>query len=343
MKLRVGVIGLGDAWESRHRGALRALSDRFEVRAVCAEVAGLARQVAGEFGADLVGGFRSLTCREDVEAVLVLSPDWYGPLPILAACDAGKAVYCASPLDLDLERSGEVKQRVEESGIAFMVELPRRHTPATVRLRELMATQLGPPWLLQCHGREAQPGSDELRTTGSRYRAPSEDPGWQSMVEMIDWCCYIADRPATAVVASDHAAGMPDRHWRRIQLEFGGDQQLVADLYHGRTVPRGWEEAENFRAPAELQVSCQHGVAFIDLPATLVWFDEAGRHVEKLDQDRPVGQQMLTLFHRCVTSLVRNIDSLEDSCRALRLMQAAEESLQDGEKKVLGKGELESS
>ena len=136
---------------------------------------------------------------------------------------------------------------------------------------------------------------------------------------------------------------MPDRHWRRIQLEFGGDQQLVADLYHGRTVPRGWEEAENFRAPAELQVSCQHGVAFIDLPATLVWFDEAGRHVEKLDQDRPVGQQMLTLFHRCVTSLVRNIDSLEDSCRALRLMQAAEESLQDGEKKVLGKGELESS
>ena len=39
MKLRVGIVGLGDAWESRHRPALRALSDRIEVRAVCCEVA----------------------------------------------------------------------------------------------------------------------------------------------------------------------------------------------------------------------------------------------------------------------------------------------------------------
>ena len=211
MKLRVGVIGLGNAWESRHRGALRALSDRFEVRAVCAEVAGLARQAAGEFGAELVGGFRALASREDVEAVLVLSPDWYGPLPILAACDAGKAVYCASPLDLDLQRSDEVRQRVEQSGVAFMVEFPRRHAPATVRLRELIATRLGRPWLLLCHGRDSQAGGDELRSTGSRYRPPTEDPGWQSMVEMIDWCNYIADSPVNTVTASDHAQGMTDR------------------------------------------------------------------------------------------------------------------------------------
>jgi predicted dehydrogenase len=38
MKLRVGLVGLGDAWEKRQRPALRAMSDRFEVRAVCAEV-----------------------------------------------------------------------------------------------------------------------------------------------------------------------------------------------------------------------------------------------------------------------------------------------------------------
>jgi hypothetical protein len=44
-----------------------------------------------------------------------------------------------------------------------------------------------------------------------------------------------------------------------------------------------------------------------------------------------------------VTSLVRNIDSLEDSCRALRLMRASEQSLQDGEKKMIGQDEMESS
>ena len=45
MKLRVGLIGLGNAWEHRHRPALRALSDRYEVRAVCEEIP--MRRVAG--------------------------------------------------------------------------------------------------------------------------------------------------------------------------------------------------------------------------------------------------------------------------------------------------------
>ena len=35
MKLRIGLIGVGTHWETRHLPALRALSDRFEVRAVC--------------------------------------------------------------------------------------------------------------------------------------------------------------------------------------------------------------------------------------------------------------------------------------------------------------------
>ena len=57
-------------------------------------------------------------------------------LPILAACDAGKAVYCAAALDLDFDRLRDVKERLDESGIAFMAELPRRHAPATLRLKE---------------------------------------------------------------------------------------------------------------------------------------------------------------------------------------------------------------
>jgi predicted dehydrogenase len=126
MKLRVGLIGLGQAWELRHRPALRALSDRFEVRAVCEEVALRARQAATEFDADAVDGFRAVADRSDIDAVLMLSPQWYGPLPILAACDAGKAIYCAYTLDLEADQARMIKQRVEESGIAFMAEFPRR-------------------------------------------------------------------------------------------------------------------------------------------------------------------------------------------------------------------------
>ena len=96
MKLRVGLIGLGEAWETRHRPALRALADRFEVRAVCDQVARRAEQAAQEFGAAAVDGFRALSNREDVDALLMLSDPWYGSLPILAACDAGKALTALS-------------------------------------------------------------------------------------------------------------------------------------------------------------------------------------------------------------------------------------------------------
>src|SRR5688500_5898187 len=102
MKLRVGIIGLGAAWDSRHRPALRTLSDRFEVRAVCCEVAHLASQAARDFGAGEVDGFRALCGRDDVDVVLILSPEWYGPLPVLAACDFGKSVYCGAALDCEI-------------------------------------------------------------------------------------------------------------------------------------------------------------------------------------------------------------------------------------------------
>ena len=132
MKLRIGLVGLGNSWEVRHRSALRAMSDRFEVRAVCEPVAHRAELAAREFGADAVDGFRALAEREDVDAVMVLSGQWFGALPILAACDAGKAVYCAAALDFDAEQATEIKRRVESSGVAFMAEFPRRQAPATI-------------------------------------------------------------------------------------------------------------------------------------------------------------------------------------------------------------------
>ena len=155
MKLRVGLVGLGDQWDIRHRPALRALADRFDVRAVCGEIGLLASQAAREFGAVSVDGFRALAARDDVDAVLMLAPQWFGPLPILAACDYGKAVYCASALDVQTDQARAIRARIEEAGIAFMLEVPRRHAPATLRLKELIATQLGAPRMLFCHERVA--------------------------------------------------------------------------------------------------------------------------------------------------------------------------------------------
>jgi predicted dehydrogenase len=337
MKLRVGVIGLGDAWDSRHRPALRAMTDRFEVRAFCDPVAHLAENAARDFNAAAVDGFRALAARDDIDAVLMLSSDWFGPLPILAACENGKAVYCAAALDIDPERAKDVKLRVETSGVAFMAEFPRRTMPATLRLKELIATRLGKPRILFCHARQRLMSGKRNGQLHAGYRYPT---GVRELMELVDWCRYVIGDEPTSVVGLQHR----DCHgqecdYQMLSLDFSpGETPGAAALAHisfGSYLSPRWPEAVAFRPPAALQVCCENGVAFVDLPATLVWFDEAGQHLESLESERPVGERLLTQFYRAVTSLVRKTSDLEDAYRALRIVQQARISFRENRRAVL--------
>jgi len=303
VKLRVGIVGLGDQWEGRHLPALRTLADRFEVRGVCEQVSHRAERAAAELGTAAVDGFRVLAARDDIDAVLYLADQWFGAAPILAACDHGKAVY---------------------SG----------HAAATVRLKELIATRLGRPRMLFCHRRVPFSGAS----------APPRDRASEArdLMELADWCRYVAGVEPTSVVAVRHAdtdgGGLDD--YRMMSLDFSdtgrpGDGPL-AQISCGYYMPRAWEEAVGFRPPPGLQVVCERGIAFVDLPQTLVWFDDAGRHQEALESERPVGERMLGQFHRMVTSLVRQTSGLDDALRAMRVVEAADRSIAEGIRVRLG-------
>ncbi len=337
MKLRVGLVGLGSAWDYRHRPALLSLGDRFEVRAVCEQIGLRAKQVAREFGACAVDGYRSLAWRNDIDAILMLSTQWYGVLPLLAACDAGKAVYCAAALDLQAEQAGNLKSRVDASGIAFMAEFPRRHSPATIRLKELIATRLGRVQLVFCHMRLGVEDANQRM-----MERVGDCPITRELIELVDWCRFVVGKDVRSVTGVSHYQGTHAERvdYRMLSLQFPGDGQpvtnagtadaasedIVAQISCGRYLPDGWDEAIAFRRPAGLQVCCEHGVAFVDLPSNLIWFDSAGRHQESLDRDRPVGELMLSQFHRAVTSLVRRRDDLEDAYRAVQVVLAGRES-----------------
>jgi len=332
MRIRLGLIGLGDYWAARHAPALRALADRFEVRAICDQVRHRAEKAAGEFHAEAVDGYHVLVQREDIDAVLVLSPHWFGKLPILAACDSGKAVYCAVGLELSPVETQEIKQRVDEAGIAFVAEFPRRHAPATLRLKELIATLLGRPRLMFCHQRavveEPSPDKNHKGQSNTFFR---------HLIGQIDWCRYVMDQRPTSVIGIMHSSdggGGSAEDYRMLNLDFseGGNPGSgpTAQISCGRYVPADWEEAISYRLLPALQVSCEKGIAFIDLPASLVWFNEAGRHQESLDSERPLGEALLTHFHRSITSLVRRSGDIEDAYLAMRVVQAAVESHKEG-------------
>jgi predicted dehydrogenase len=336
MKLRVGLIGLGEAWQQRHRPALRMLDDRFDVRAIYSSVSLLADHAAKDFQACRLDGFRQLVRRRDIDAVLILEKSWQGWLPMLAACEEGKAIYWAADLDFAAPQAVALKQRVDRSGVAFMAEFPRRCAPATLRLKELIATRLGPPQLIFCHRRLPTVNPATARQRFSRRASgeiatPSAD---RELVEMIDWCRYVVARDPAAVTAIEHAS-QTSRSYRNMTLHFAGEAEthpVTAQLSCGQYIPAQWQEAIGFRPPSGMQICCERGVAFVDLPSSVVWFDEAGRHVESLESELPVGERLLTQFHRAVTSLVRKMGDLNDACRASQIVLAASQSADAGQR-----------
>ena len=330
MRLRAGIVGLGSHWETRYLPALRTLTDRFEVRGVCDQVAHRAAAAAHQLGTTAVDGYRVLAARDDIDVILSLSDQWYGITPLLAACEHGKAVYSAISFPLEGEEAAMLRDRIDAAGIAFMAELPRRHVPATVRLKELIATRLGRPRMLFCHRRVAAG-----RTAAG---SPPRDRAGEcrDLMELVDWCCYVADDRPSSVVAVRHAVspGTPLDDYRMMSLDFSGEAAagngVLAQISCGYYMPEQWEEAASFRTPAALQVACEQGIAFLDPPASLVWFDTAGRHLESLESDRPVGETMLAQFHRMVTSLVRHVSGLDETLFAMRVAAAASASEVEG-------------
>lgn len=326
MKLRLGVIGLGEGWEQRYLPALRVLSDRFTLTAVFETVSQRARMVAREVAITVHDSYWALCRRGDIDAVLVLNPRWLGPLPVLAACENGKAIYMNAAVPLTLEEVVALREAVLRSGVAFMVEFSRRYAPATVRLKELIATRLGAPRLLFCHRRL----SHHLKVNGASL-------GWQSdplhldLVELVDWCRFVVGQPATSVMGVIHRAAPTNRpDYLMFNLDFSPPDQPgtgpTAQISCGRYIPSHWREAVTYRPLPELQVVCERGIAFVDLPATLVWFDEAGRHQELLDHERPLEERLLLQFHRAATSLVQRARDIDDLRFALEVIYKAEES-----------------
>jgi predicted dehydrogenase len=328
MKLRIGLIGQSRDWKTVYGPLLMQMRDRYEVRSVYNSVAALADQVAHQFDADSEASFRSMVARPDIDAVIALESDWYGALPIYAACDAGKAVFCGSDVQLDSSTMEEVRQRVSDSGIAFISELPRRFAPATVRLKELIATRLGEPRLLFCH-RRLPHDSIEVEKSANALQTRSE----RELVELVDWCRFLVGEEPTWVQGIRHPfiQNPSVSNYQVVSLGFGDPEResdsVLAQISCGAYIPAQWHEAIAFRPPAAIQVCCTNGLAFVDLPTSLVWFDSAGRHQESLDHEPSGCQMLLQQFHRSVTSPVQRVENLNDIYVAINIVSLARESM----------------
>lgn len=108
MKLRIGVVGQGRDWQSRYLPAFRSMRDRFQVIGVYNSVQALAENSARELDATSFGSFREMMESPSLDAIFVLEEDWYRLVPVYAACDFGKAIFCGSEIDLTSTAANEI-------------------------------------------------------------------------------------------------------------------------------------------------------------------------------------------------------------------------------------------
>jgi predicted dehydrogenase len=99
-QIRVGMIGVGNQGMNNLRVFLKHVVAVADVDSRRAAGAKRLVETLGRGKCDAVGDFRHLLERNDIDAVVVTTPDHWHALPTILACEAGKDVYCEKPLGL---------------------------------------------------------------------------------------------------------------------------------------------------------------------------------------------------------------------------------------------------
>ncbi len=224
-RIGLGVIGCGGKGAGGMRNFLR-LPD-VEVVALC-DVSKAARDWAAGFAKlpeeRRYNDFRELLAREDVDAVLVATPDHWHVLASLAAVRAGKDVYCEKPLSNTVAEGRALVGAVEQHGAIFQHGTQLRSLRATRqacelvrngRIGELQRITIGSPPGLATGVHPAMPvpaGFDydlwlgpapEAPYTAHRIRIPGGLPGWY----------FISDYSKSGWVAGYGVHDIDLAHW----------------------------------------------------------------------------------------------------------------------------------
>ena len=306
--VNLGLVGLGPFWESRYRPALKRLAGKLQVAAVYDNVASRAEHAAREMNARAVGGVAALADRVDVQALLLLDSGWQGSAIVHLLSVRHKPILLATRVDAALSELQQWHERAVAHGVTIMPAFPRRCTPASNRLQELIATQLGRPLQAEIAIAPASLQSLPFATESDfgGQTPPRQDP----LLEWTDWCHYLFRAKPQQVTRRGDGQGL--------RLEFpplandGGSTQVrVADLALCPTAPVADQPLLD-----EVRLHCEWGQARLLGPTNIEWSTDEGQQSEELTSERTEIEVLLDHFCRRAVGGLIPVPSLEDLMRA---------------------------
>jgi myo-inositol 2-dehydrogenase / D-chiro-inositol 1-dehydrogenase len=216
--VRVGVIGTGRIGRV-HAELLTASVPGAVLAAVSDAVMPLADEVGTALGVPVLET-RHLLDNEAIDAVAICAPtDTHVPL-LIAAAEAGKAVFCEKPISLDLAEVDRALAEVERTATPLMVGFNRRFDASHAAVHDAVASgALGPPHLARITSRD--PGPPPLsyaRTSGGIFL--------DMTIHDFDMARYVVGSEVVEVYAAGAVRVVPEL------AELGDVDTAVVTLWH---------------------------------------------------------------------------------------------------------------
>jgi len=156
--VRVGLLGAGRIGRLHGELLARRVPDA-EVAAVFDTDGPLAEELAQQLGAAAAASVEELLAA-DLDAVAICSSSDTHVELILAATEAGKAIFCEKPVSLELGEVDRALAAVRRAGVPFQIGFNRRFDPGHESVRRAVVEgQVGTPQLVRISSRDPQPPS----------------------------------------------------------------------------------------------------------------------------------------------------------------------------------------
>lgn len=266
-RLRAGFIGCG-GMAGAHLGALLEMKDdeNVDVVAVCdvyrERAEGFAGRVADK-GAEAVvtQDYRALLDRDDIDYVVIATPEHSHAYLTLAALDAGKHIYCEKPMTHNIADAKRIVDAANATPLKLQVGVQAMADDSySSALAAIQAGKLGPvveaqidyvrrypkdegPWRRSI--KSDQPKPDDLDWDAWVYPAPER--AWDPH-RYFEWRCY---RDYSGGIATDLFVHRITRIIRACNLSFPNRVSGMGGIYlwdDGRDLPDNFEMLAEYPA-----------------------------------------------------------------------------------------------
>lgn len=140
-KIKLGLVGIGLAWERLHYPALKQLCDKYEIKAVCDNDLEKAKKVANEFNlpeTSIYDDYQTMLDEADIEVVDLMVPIQENFEAAKAVINSKKSLIAEKPFAASVEAAKELIALASKSKSKILVAENFRYDEENVLIKKLI-------------------------------------------------------------------------------------------------------------------------------------------------------------------------------------------------------------